>query len=446
MNVKALTVQERSYLLGLFFADGSLNREKNLQGQPIRSVSYSFQGNEMGLAKKVLALLERAKLMPHLYKARSKNCLYVVASCTNLGIFFPNKKTILANAEERRKFFENSHLVFDLGNRVAFCAGLLDGDGSCDATAMKIRSKRATSVGGVHSRWLFTQTSYPFLLEFFRTTVEYIAAHSTSNVYREGSLCGVKVKRKGREALLRAGMAEWSWKAMTWTKSFSALKDAKYEERVTREKLAENGGIKLVDIAKILGIRPSILHRMYWSGRLKAELVRERAGIGRLVIPRDEAKRLTSLFSERKENVIKIKSGGGVRLTEVARTLGVPQSTLRNLRFRGALKAVLIRGEGNGGLGRLFVPIGEVERLKKIVSEDRENASIAERNGISLIEASKILGLAPSTLRNLRCLGEVNATLVRMGRGRGRLVIQTSEVVRLKEQLSKRRRVDKQLK
>jgi hypothetical protein len=62
---------------------------------------------------------------------------------------------------------------------------------------------------------------------------------------------------------------------------------------------------------------------------------------------------------------------------------------------------------------------------------------------MSLNEASKILGLAPSTLRNLRRHGVLDATLVRMGRGAGRLVIQTIEVERLKDELSKKRGANK---
>ncbi|WXG43942.1 MAG: hypothetical protein WED04_07925 [Promethearchaeati archaeon SRVP18_Atabeyarchaeia-1] len=152
MNVDALTGQERSYLSGLFFADGCLSRDKRLQEQPIRCVAYSLQGNEEELAHRVIAIMERAMLKPHLYRAKDKDCLYVVASCTNLGEFFPSKETILADGEARRKFFEDGNLVFDLGNRVAFCAGLPDGDGTCEATFTEVRSKRATSVGGVHAR------------------------------------------------------------------------------------------------------------------------------------------------------------------------------------------------------------------------------------------------------------------------------------------------------
>jgi hypothetical protein len=130
--VDALSGEEWSYVLGLFFADGWCSVTKYRRGVGSRyPVGFDLQGGEGELAYKLIALLRRAGLNPRKVTGRQgKDMIEVVMASKPFLYFLPDKKNLSDNAVARRAFFERNKL-YDIRFGIPFLAGLLDGDGSC---------------------------------------------------------------------------------------------------------------------------------------------------------------------------------------------------------------------------------------------------------------------------------------------------------------------------
>ncbi len=305
MNPEALTQAERGYLLGLYLTDGYLSKEgKN--GSRMK-IHYYLQPNEGEIADRVASLLVRASLKPHVHLHR--NTLLVTANSGNLDLFFPNKNALQEDTSARARFFEANNLLICLGNRIAFCAGLLDGDGSCKARLGKPRpakkNRNLSRIGGYSVWWSFYQIKYPFLIDYFRDFAESLAPNSSGFAYRKGALEAIYFRKRGMEALLEAGIANWSWKVRKCAESIPKLIEErrKVREMESLERAARIGriGMKLANVAKMLTLQKRLLVKWHKRGSLRATLVPEGTNIGYLVIPWEEVERLKARVEARRQ-------------------------------------------------------------------------------------------------------------------------------------------------
>lgn len=269
-----LTKEESSYLLGLYFADGTIEKKRKRSYE----VSYSLQENEKEIASKSAALLRKSGLKPRVYVRTRKRSqiIFVQASSTNLNDFFPDKRRLLRGAEIRQRFFGSRGLLSDSRNRIVFCAGLLDGDGTCEARldTSKIKNKEG-SFGTLHVKWIFSQIKYSYLTDFFYQSIETLAPGASSLVSIYGRVRGVRINRLGRELLLQAGFAELSWKVRNFTTLVTELLNEREKRKADWAKSIKCMGLRLVDVAKILGVSRKTLENRHWRGKLQATMVRE---------------------------------------------------------------------------------------------------------------------------------------------------------------------------
>nr|MDO8098988.1 hypothetical protein [Candidatus Njordarchaeota archaeon] len=304
MNADALTREERSYLLGLYLTDGYLSKEGKNESR--EKIYYFLQANEGEIAGRVVSLLRKASLKPHI--GYYGNTVRVFASSANLDKFFPNKAALLEDVSARRRFFEENGLLSSLENRVAFCAGLLDGDGSCKAHLSKPypakKNKNLSCVGAYNVAWFFCQIKYPFLLNYFHEFAESLATESSGFAYRKGALEAIYFRKRGMEALLKAGIANWSWKVRKCAESISKLVEerrrVREKENLERAKKVGEIGMKLRDVAKMFSLRTRQLQKWYRRGSLRATLLREGTGLGYLVVPWGEIERLRKMEHDKR--------------------------------------------------------------------------------------------------------------------------------------------------
>lgn len=291
MESDALSEGERSYLLGLYLTDGWISRIS--KGSYM--ITFALQGNEGTVAERVIGLMRRAGLRPRVGRW-FENCILVYACSRNLCDFFPDKERLLCDEVRRKRFFEDSNLLDKLENRVAFCAGLLDGDGWCKAYLLEGQESGGRSFKYVSVKWGFSQLKYPYLIPMFQDFIESLALGSTSIGYirhkERGTVTYVRVNLRGREALLQAGIAAWSWKAAEYKRTILGLIEERDRERAEELKKAVGGDMRLLDLAKMLGVESNTLYQRRRYGSLSARLVHVGRGRGYLVIPRDEVERL----------------------------------------------------------------------------------------------------------------------------------------------------------
>jgi hypothetical protein len=281
----------------LYFADGSIEKKRKRSYE----VSYSLQENEMEIASKSAALLRKSGLKPRVYVRTRKRSqiIFLQASSTNLNDFFPDKKRFLRSAEIRQRFFGSGGLLSDLRNRIAFCAGLLDGDGTCEARldTSKIKNKEG-SFGTLHAKWIFSQIKYPYLTDFFHQSISSLASGASSILRIRGRVRGVRINRLGRELLLEAGFAELSWKVRNFITSMTELLNEREQRRAEWAKSIKYMGVGLVDVAKILAVSRKTLENRHWRGKLQATLVRE-GGHRYLVIEPFQIEKLKQEFRKK---------------------------------------------------------------------------------------------------------------------------------------------------
>jgi hypothetical protein len=224
----ALSSAEWSYLLGLFLADGYSDTNPRIQ---LYRVRFLLQGDEGDIASRVVGLLRRVGCNPRVERQKGKDMLVVRVYSKVLLSFLPDKKTLRGGAASERFLLERR--LHDPANALPFCAGLMDGDGTCRARPCRSRARvRQPCPGRFEVYWRFTQTKLPFLRRFFEGFVESLAPGSTGRSYRNGRWEDVRVNEAGREALRRAGFELWSLKA---AESFQQVSRLRAEQTRLRE-------------------------------------------------------------------------------------------------------------------------------------------------------------------------------------------------------------------
>jgi transposase-like protein len=131
---------------------------------------------------------------------------------------------------------------------------------------------------------------------------------------------------------------------------------------------------------------------------------------------------------------------------QVAAVFGVCREYVRSQLEAGKLR--FVRGTGKAretGVSaskfgfRYFIPVEEAKRFGEKLREDREKSDNVKREGVTLKDLAKLLGVPWNTLRRWRRRGLIQGTVLReMGKGHRRrfLVIPWDEVERLKRKLS----------
>lgn len=318
-------------------------------------VKFCFSGNDYEKASvcRVLEMLGRIGLKARAVRDPRKNMISVLITSKSLRLFLPDKKVLKSDIAERERFFEENKLL-DVELGVPFVAGLLDGDGYCGVSIIRPGRNFFQEVN--KWTWSFSQRRYLFLIDYMKKFVSSIAMDSVhTKKVRSNGVVTICVRRLGIEALLDAGIAKYSWRVATWlskvveaqsermsyydvghvrrvlgvscqvvrnwlksgkishlrgrsmTRKSTSLSHyyipvedvTKFSERFLSEKetfeRVKREGMKLVDVAKALGVPRKKLGDWFRSGKLRATLVREsgsRGGWKYLVIPSDEVERL----------------------------------------------------------------------------------------------------------------------------------------------------------
>lgn len=278
----------------------------------------------------------------------------VRTSSKSLHNFLPVKKVLNNDIAMRNRFFiENGLLSAAFG--VPFVAGLLDGDGYCQ---VQLRRRRVY-FEQVGQSWKFIQGRYLFLVDYLKEFVGSFALDSFHVRKLADGTTEFLIRKSGVEALLGAGIAEYSWRVADWLRRIS-------------EARSERAGYYTVgDVAQILGACSQTVRGWLKSGRMNHIGGQTSVVGGRRVtlswnyIPISEVERFKEKLLREDEKVKKMKNDA-VRLVDVARMLCISRNTLYNLYLHGKLRATLMR-EVHRGLERrnLMIPRGEVERLMK---------------------------------------------------------------------------------
>jgi hypothetical protein len=253
MDLNDLTNGERGYLLGLYLSDGCLQKRSKRSYR----VTFHLQGNEGKIANRVGELLRRANMKPSVSYSKGENCIVVGASSRNLNEFFPNKDALKYDEQGRERFFDENGF-HGVQNGVPFCAGLLDGDGTCRAYCYQWRHRKtAGSFGSIRVRWKFSQNKLPFLIDFLHEFLESLAPNSTCiascfhvNTGRSERL--VRFSNSGRKTLLEAGVGKWSWKAAECELKVSQLLKEKQKRKTDWIVRSKGEGERLVDVAYLV--------------------------------------------------------------------------------------------------------------------------------------------------------------------------------------------------
>jgi hypothetical protein len=260
---------------------------------------------------------------------------------SNLDRFFPKKAILKRNESVRREFFDENKLL-DVEYGVAFSAGLLDGDGHCQV-AWEKRGFRSI----VKWKWQFDQSRQRciFLVAYIERLVKSLSPDGGAVRVRSSGRgkARVSIWKPGISALLKVGIARYSWKVAQWLK-----KSAEYQRE--REKYCTVG-----QVARILGASDQTVRGWYDSGRIRG--CRRRGGWH--FIPITELEKLREWLKEESRKVDSIKSEG-VKLADACRMAGVSRSTIWRLCRIGKLPSTLVRERDRT---YLVIPIDSVRLL-----------------------------------------------------------------------------------
>jgi hypothetical protein len=257
LNRDALSDEEWNYFLGLFLTDGCADLgEGKWRCHRIR---FYFQGNEAALSWRTESLLERLGLRPRTSKlSQGEDMIAVRVYSASLYSFLPEKRSLLDDEDARSRFFHENNL-FTSEKGIPFVAGLLDGDGSCRVDLFRRR------LGHIRPwQWEFSQSRCPFLVEYLKTFVDSLAhldcVRVTLRTHRKswstGSLSRVNFPKEAILAMLKAGIAFYSWKAIRWLSKVMELQDTKLSY------------MTLPEVARAVGVSRSAVLKWDKAGKL----------------------------------------------------------------------------------------------------------------------------------------------------------------------------------
>nr|MDO8100778.1 hypothetical protein [Candidatus Njordarchaeota archaeon] len=354
LKIHSLSSEEKNYIFGLFFTDGYSCIHK--LGVKKSSLAYDVwfyfdSDKEQELAFRLADLLKKSGLNPHVWKDAHRRMMNVHTSSKSLLHFLPDKE-VLRDDNMLRERFSKENSLLNLEGGLPFVAGLLDGDGYC-----MVRVARGRRYFGEVHRWVwvFSQYKYLFLADYFKRFVDSLAPGSTRTYRQANGVVNIRVLKSGITALLNAGIAKYSWKVAQWLRRAN-------EAKIERRSYYNPG-----EVARALGIS----YISVWR-RLKAGKIKYRRGIvarkGKPhslsihYISAEEVERLRRLVDREREIMKRVKEEGGMRLVDLAKTLGLARQTLHKQYQHGKLRATMVR---EGGHRYLLVPRDEAENLQK---------------------------------------------------------------------------------
>lgn len=360
MNVDVLSVGERAYVLGLYFADGCMVKKNRSSFR----VQFDLQGDERDIVGRIVGMFRRSGLNPCVYERfGGRNMFRVVVIGGNLPSLFPRKRVFLSSAEfgdwVREKGFDGGELA------VPFVAGLVDGDGTC-----LVQNKSKYIFGSPNLYWSFSQIKYKFLADYL---VEYVrrlgsgGVHFRDNLGRRARV--VEFSQRGRDALVRAGIACWSFKVARCLKEFE---EAKGEVLYLKAKFW-----KPSQVAQRLHVTSITVHRWCKLGYIEKFLrirgLKARRGSYSYLIPVEEIQRLEA--EERTRAAATPEGERYLSVGEAARLLGVSESSVHRYVKDGKLRVVSVQSCGgwkSHKAWKYYVASGEVEKLRGMREEENE--------------------------------------------------------------------------
>jgi hypothetical protein len=337
MNNSALSCEDMSYLLGLFFADGCLYKKRKTSKTPT-GLNWTLQGDEDGLATKLVALLRRADLNPHVYFSRKWSEIIVAVNAVNLTEAF-SVKTNLLDQSAAWKFFEHKELL-NVRCGIPFVAGLIDGDGTCRVT-YRLRRKSRGGLGSIESQWSFSQNRFRCLCEYLhRFILTLTASGSTYGTYhrrrkkKESVEHVVSISKSGIAALLKHGIGDYSWKVERWQHDLADLQN--------RLSLIRSSVHTVGQVARSLGLNKVTVWAWCKTGKVKTV----QSGNGAwYLIPSKEVERL-------------LESQNASSSGRLAQKLGVSVGTVSRWCRAGKVRTLC------GGKRRKYlIPVEEVQFL-----------------------------------------------------------------------------------
>jgi len=258
--VDALSSGEWCYLFGLFLADGY--RSSFYHGRAYDG-GFFLQWDEKELAERVVGLLEKVGLRPKL-RASKKCRMFEVRFCSvALLDLLPDGWSLMRDASARERFFEENDLLTVQGG-IPFFAGLLDGDGHCGVSLMKADWAKRCVYGVVNQwHWVFTQSKFPFLVDYVKKFLGLVAPNGGFHVYGvEGGFAKglgyhVCLMKPAIVALVSTGIAEFSWKVSRW------------QSRVAELRGRRASYYRLSEAARVLHVNRKTVLRWIRAGKVK---------------------------------------------------------------------------------------------------------------------------------------------------------------------------------
>nr|MDO8099416.1 helix-turn-helix domain-containing protein [Candidatus Njordarchaeota archaeon] len=342
--IDTLLPEERAYLLGLYFTDGSLCHEKSSY-----RVQFYFGNSETRLAERTIVLLKRLGLNPKMSRPKGRNYLAVRASASNLVSFFPEKDRFLTpKPNEAHGWARYERLEGNLG--IPFIAGLLDGDGYLRIAYDK------RSILGIDKCWSFAQVKFKFLADFLVDYVKKLATRGTRVSMMGNGRINVTILASGEKALLQKGIEKWSVKVADWARKLEKMKSKILTLR-SRFHTVPEAAYKLgvARASMLLWCRRGIVRHLCIRSYRRVREIRSLS-----LIPAEEIERLRAFLAE---NEYKAKGSSHKLLTviEATKLLKLCRSRIEECCKNGELKAVSL--STIGGDKKYLIPIEEVKRF-----------------------------------------------------------------------------------
>ncbi len=351
LNLDAVSAEERSYLLGLFLADGCVyySRRKDRTYVSHR-IKFFLQGDQLEIAEKVVALLKKLiGVSPHIYW--EAGCMWILKfESKALFAFLPKKERLLNDNSARDRFFSDNRL-FDVENGIPFLAGLLDGDGSCEVRVQK----KQCMLGSVQKwNWSFSQSKLLFLIDYIRTLVTSMTSDEYSIGIRlrpgrnETKLC---IRKSGILALLNSGIVNYSWKVRKWLERVGEIQ----RNRASYHTVGQ--------VAKMLDVSEYIVRRCVSQNRLtclRGPVESRGFALSWRYITTDAVEKLRGELAKEKNRSERIGKEG-LRVLDAAKELSISYSTLQHWCHDGKIRSTMLH---EGTCRFLVIPRDELETLR----------------------------------------------------------------------------------